>query len=137
MATESKKVELLGKEYLIPFPSMGQYGLIETLKSTLTDGEYGIMAKNAVGVTAQERALDQLDAYCTFFVLIPKFFSDNKFSNRSDIDMKSAMLMTKVYMKEFKPWFDKLMVELNDIEQDIDALNEIEKDTIDSSEQDN
>lgn len=130
--TESKKIKILGSEYLIKFPNFGEYNAIESLKSTHTYGEYGAMAKNAVGVTSQERNLDFIDAFTTFSILAKDFNNNTGFKKLSDVDMKSGLLMTKAYMKHYKPWVDAIMEELNDIEDDFDAIAELEKEAKDN-----
>jgi hypothetical protein len=127
--TEKKKIKLLDTEYEVSFPTMGQYNKIETLKSVLTNGNYGSMAISAVGITTQERALDAIDAYCTFSVIIPNF---NKiFGEFEYIDMLKSRKMTLAYNKYYKPWHDIIMKELNEVEQDFDVIEELSKETAD------
>ena len=70
---ENVIVKILGKEYTVPFPNVGQYYRIESLKQTLTNGMYNTMLmSNSV---AAQNALDMIDIEAAFTVLCPEFRS--------------------------------------------------------------
>jgi len=107
---KSTKLKISGKDYVVNFPNVGQILDIESLKSALTNGQYGDFIK--MGTKYSNDVLDLVDTIATFSVLIPELKDEFNVKNFSDMDPFVAIKYVKVYKKQFFLWFNTINNEL-------------------------
>lgn len=102
-------INVMGQDYEIQFPTVGQLQDIEAMKLALTNGRYTDMAIG--GLTTQIFALDSADAISYLSVLIPELKDDLKVKNWRELNLISAKKLIVDYrnlMKWLKPLLDDL-----------------------------
>lgn len=111
-------LNLNGNDYIVKFPTVGQFIQIEAQKSLLTRNQYGALI--VTGTKVATKALDFVDMIAYFSVLIPEI-DDIKKDAKVDLfslDILDAKEMLKVYTKEFKPWLDSWMKVINTVDEE-------------------
>lgn len=106
-----KKISFRGNEYEIEFPNTGKLIDLEQRKSRLVPPS----VSNA-SVWAYNLAI----AIETFRTLIPKLEDDINVKSFESMDLMHSRELVKVYLEEFKPWFDEIIREVVDIFNDKD-----------------
>lgn len=112
---KSIKINILGIDYTIKFPNVGQLLDIESLKSALTNGTYGDLVRMNT-ITANE-ILDIADSIATFSVLVPEIKNTLKVKSYTEIDAITARKIVKSYKEQYFPWY-------NEINKELRALND-------------
>ncbi len=105
-------------EFLVKMPNVGQFMEIENLKIALTNGQYGDMVRQQTKLSNMN--LDVVDTISNFRVLIPEFKDLAKIKNFSDMDMFEAKKLSVVYKKQFAPWLNEIINELQTYGEDDD-----------------
>lgn len=106
MGEKQVKIEVLGREYSISFPNVGQFYKIETLKQSLSRGCYNTMITSPSPM-AQD-ALDMIDIESTLVVLCPDLISDLKVKNFSELDIRDYKQIRDAYFKSVAPFFEEI-----------------------------
>ena len=115
----TKKFKIGEKEFIAKFPNVGQMLDMESLKQALTNNRYGVMA--ASGIRSMYKALDTVDAIAFLQVCVPdvaKYFNIESYIALSQDKIK---VYVDAYNTDIKPWFDKLMQELENPMSDGDG----------------
>lgn len=110
MQKKQKIVQILGEEYIIPFPTMGQLQDIETFKISYTNGRYSDMVLS--GIMTHNFALDAADALAYLGVLAPDLRTNLKIKNWKEIDPFTVKEIIHAYKKQFIPWFKPIIDDL-------------------------
>jgi hypothetical protein len=113
---QSCTIQLFGGNYVTVWPNIGQLAKIESLKQSLTNGEYANMVQ-ASRNPVTNYALDSVDAASCFSVLYPKLARDVAESNDGktlfDLPLNLANQMVEVYRKVFWPWYEQVLKTLS------------------------
>lgn len=109
---KSIKLQITGKDYVIKFPNVGQLMDIESLKSALTNGQYGELVR--MNTRLSNSALDIADTIATFSVLIPEIKETLNVKTYTELDPFKAKDLVKCYKKQYFPWFNEINQELQD-----------------------
>jgi hypothetical protein len=113
---KSKKIPISGKDYIVNFPSVGQILDIESLKSALTNGQYGDFVN--MGTKTATDALDLVDAFSVFSILIPELKDELNVKTFMEMDPFIAKKYVNAYKKHFFPWFKEINDELRKFGKD-------------------
>jgi hypothetical protein len=100
---ESLFFELKGKKFEIEFPNVGKYRSIESLKQSLSMGEYGNMLRSAINTS--DEALDMIDMEAYFTILCPQIFKLLKCNSFGELGLKDYMEIKDAYKTQFIPWW--------------------------------
>lgn len=100
--------------YETKYPNVGQYIDIENKKIQLSNGNYAQMA--ASGIATMNKALDYIDAYAYFSVLIPKLIQDLGVNNFFELSTDDADEIIKVFKNDFVPWLNDINNEVSTVE---------------------
>ena len=107
------KVKILGKEYEISYPNIGQQLAIENKKFIFSDGLYSDMVKNANHMTAIN-LLNLIDAGSYFSVLSEEISKDFGLQEFSKLNMKNQVLLRDAFTTQFWPWYSELESKIYD-----------------------
>jgi len=125
---EQLHIKIFDKTYAVHFPTVDEFLQIESTKTSLAAGQYGQL------VSARSRtalmALDMIDAFSTFFVLLPELQSEKVLP--ADINQLSPKQIGQIlvaYKTQYFPWADKIM---RDIESQV---REAQKALIDAEQE--
>jgi hypothetical protein len=110
---KSIKLKVTGKEYLVKFPNVGDILNIESLKSALTNGQYGDLVR--MNTRSSNEALDIADTLATFSVLIPEIKETFNVKTYTELDPFTAKKLVNVYKKQYFPWFNEINTELQSL----------------------
>lgn len=113
---KSLKINVLGVDYLIQFPNVGQLLDIESLKSALTNGTYGDLVR--MNTITANNVLDIADAIATFSVLIPEIKKQLTVKSYTEIDAVTARKIAKSYREQYFPWFNEINEELKSLDNE-------------------
>jgi hypothetical protein len=113
---KSKKIKISGKDHIVTFPNVGQTIDIESLKSALTNGQYGDFVN--MGTNYSNNALDLVDALATFSILIPELKEELNVKTYLEMDQFVAKKYVNAYKKQFFPWFKEINDELKSFGKD-------------------
>lgn len=105
------KVSLNGKDYIVGMPNVGQQMEIESLKMSLTNNNYGEMAKS--GLRTHQYNLDLVDGLSYFSILIKDFRKDMKVESLMDMDAFLGKHVVQAFRKQFNPWYKAFVEELH------------------------
>lgn len=115
--TNPLTLELFGKRFTVKeFPTVGQLMEIDSLKSTLSKGQYHIMVKSNLKSTLF--ALSLIDAVATFSVLLGgefhKHISNLIGEGKTVYDLPggNAKELANAYDKVFMPWYKGFLGEI-------------------------
>ena len=111
--------------YEAKYPNVGQYIDIENKKIQLSNGNYYQMASS--GIATMNKALDYIDSYAYFSVLIPQFIKDLNVNSFFELSTDDADEIVKVFKEDFITWF-------NDINQEINNVNDEKKENEEANE---
>lgn len=103
-------------EFPVKMPNVGQFMEIENLKIALTNGLYGEMVKQNTKLSNMN--LDIVDSIANFRVLIPELKELSKITNFSEMDIFTAKSLAVVYKKQFAPWLNEIINELQTYGED-------------------
>lgn len=124
---EQLQITIFDKRYFVHFPTVDQFIQIETMKMSLSNGMYGQMMKAQSRTT--NMALDLIDAFATFLVLLPELKADGGLPD--DINSLTPEQITQLliaFKTQFYPWFNRIMKGIEDqVKQAQKALNDAEK----------
>jgi hypothetical protein len=109
-------IKVLGKDYEISFPNVGQIQDIEAMKLAITKNKYAEMAIS--GLKTQGFALDLADAIAYLSVLIPSLQKDLNVSNWRELDSFIAKKLIIDFKENFYTWYKPIMDDLYNFEQD-------------------
>ena len=107
---KSIKLKVLGKDFMVKYPNVGQVLDIESLKSALTNGAYGDLVR--MNTVASNQALDIADTIATFSVLIPDIKELIEVKTYTELDPFVAKKLVNAYKKQFFPWYNEINKEL-------------------------
>ena len=102
------------KKFSCDFPNVGQLIDLESLKQSLTNNKYGVMASS--GITNMYYALDLVDAISFYQICVPsvaKFYDIKNFASLS-VDRIKELGLIEVYQEQIKPWFDKNLISMKE-----------------------
>lgn len=107
MNTLNRKKSFVIKEneYEVSFPKVGEFLKMESLKASLSQGNYGSFI-NAMTMSSVQ-ALDFIDMLALYQVLCPKLIKDIKLDNILEMDALDAKELLAVYKKEIQPWINE------------------------------
>ena len=108
-----KKFKIGKKEFIAEFPNVGQIIDMESLKQSLSNNRYGVMA--ASGIASMYFALDVVDAISFYKSCTPevaKYFNIKSYTSMKPNDIKE---LVEVYKAEIKPWYDRCFMEIQGI----------------------
>lgn len=108
LATELN-LKVLTNNYIIKFPNVGQMLDIESRKMALTGGQYRNLTLNPTASSLM--ALLNADMISTFSILIPEMAKDMKI-DFFELDIKTSKVLTNAFTKQFLPWYNEWMIEL-------------------------
>lgn len=106
--------QVKNNSYTVEFPTVGQFIDIESLKVSVSKGEYGNLIRS--GTSAGFDALELIDVACYFKVLCPKLAEDLG-RPYEDLDAIDFLELRQVYREKIKPWLNgwyKLFKEKDD-----------------------
>lgn len=106
MGEKQVKIEILGREYDIQFPNVGQFYRIETMKQSLSRGCYNSMITSPSPMA--QHALDMIDIESTLVVLCPSLIFDLKVKNFSELDIRDYKTIRDEYYKKVAPFFTEV-----------------------------
>lgn len=106
MSIENLVFKVVGNEYLIKFPNIGQYRAIETMKQTLSANNYGSMSRSMM-LSANE-ALDMIDIESYLTVLTPKLLDDLQCDSFSELGLLDYKELRDAFKKQFVPWWNEI-----------------------------
>lgn len=109
-----KSINILGNDYIVKFPNVGQLMDIESMKVALTNNNYTDMAFSGLKVHVFQ--LDLADAISYLGTLAPDLLKNLEIKNWRELDALRAKKLVDVYKKEFIPWFKPILDELTKIE---------------------
>jgi broad specificity phosphatase PhoE len=95
-------LKVKGNEYVVSYPTVGQFMRLEALKQQLTGGQYGTMASS--NLVAQYDALEFVDIVANLTVLIPQVQKDLNKVSFEDIDALDFAEIRTEYREKFMPW---------------------------------
>lgn len=95
-------IQVDGQSYTIPILTPGQIVEIESLKSQLTDGQYGKMSQSSNLLT--DSALNYVDVVSTFTVLLPDLKTNLRVKSLFDIPLTEMEVLVREY-KKFLTWW--------------------------------
>lgn len=118
-------VKILGKDYEVSFPTVGQLQDIEAMKLMMTNNKYTEMVIG--GLTTNLFALDSADAIAYMSVMVPELKEDLKVRNWRELDALTAKKLIQDF-KEFMKWLKPLLDDLYnyDISEDGEQQEETE-----------
>jgi hypothetical protein len=123
---EQLQITIFEKRYYVNFPTVDQFIQIETMKMSLSNGMYGQMMKAQSRTT--NMALDLIDAFATFLVLLPEMKVDGGLPD--DINSLTPEQITQLliaFKTQYYPWFNRIMKSIEDqVKQAQKALNDAE-----------
>ena len=111
-----KMLNVMGNDYIVKFPNVGQLMDMESMKMALTNNNYANMAFSGLKIHIFQ--LDLADAISCLSVLIPDLKSNLDIKNWRELDALRAKKIVEVYRESFLPWFKPLLDELTKIEED-------------------
>lgn len=105
---EQLQIKIFEKTYTVHFPTVDEFLQIESTKTSLAAGQYGQM------VAARSRtalmALDMIDAFSTFFVLLPELQVEKVLpANINELKPNQIGQLLVAYKTQYFPWADKIM----------------------------
>lgn len=103
----SVKIDIQENTYEIKIPTVGQLLDIENMKSNITSVGFDIRSEAG----AYSSTLAAAIAY--FSVLIPDLKKDLTIDSLFKLDLVRSRAIVKAYVKQFKPWWDKWLEEIN------------------------
>lgn len=118
----TKKFKIGQKEFIAKFPNVGQMLDMESLKQALTNNRYGVMASS--GIRSMYRALDTVDAIVFLQVCVPDVAKYFNIESYIALPQDKIKVYVDAYNDDIKPWFDKLMQELENPMSDGDGNSE-------------
>lgn len=118
-------VKILGKDYEVSFPTVGQLQDIEAMKLMMTNNKYTEMVIG--GLTTNLFALDSADAIAYMSVMVPELKEDLKVRNWRELDAFTTKKLIQDF-KEFMKWLKPLLDDLYnyDISEDGEQQEEAE-----------
>lgn len=111
MVNRSVTFKVFGREYLIEYPTVGQYYKIEALKQSLTGGYYNTMVLSPSAATQQ--ALDMVDIEATLTILVPQFIKDLKVKNFNELGILDYKAIHDEFIAVVAPYFKEIEGILN------------------------
>ena len=101
------ELKVKGMTYVIEFPTVGKFQLIESNKQIISKGMYSSLLSTAT--VASYEALDMIDTEAYLSVLAPKLIEALKCKNFSDLDIEDYLELKKAYKTQFLPWWNDIM----------------------------
>jgi hypothetical protein len=96
-----------GREYIIEFPSVRQFIVIESTKIALASGQYnGMIVSSTMGSV---KALDFIDMISVIQVLCPKIMTDLKMVDIGEMDLADAIRLLSDFAEQVVPWINQWM----------------------------
>lgn len=101
--------------YTIKIASVGQLIDIENMKSAFAQSGFDLRSESGSYANLMN------DAIATFSVLSPQIIKDLNMKSLYDLPLTQSKKIAKVYSKEFKPWWEAWIKEINtDDEEETD-----------------
>jgi len=100
----SLSVKIKDNNYVVNYPSVGQFLDIESSKVNLTRGAFGEMVRSGTNKALDAVLMAEVIAH--FIVLLPELNENLKAKNLSSLDIVDFVELVKVYKGEIKPWID-------------------------------
>ncbi len=107
----SVKINIQDNTYEIKIPTVGELLDIENMKSNITS--IGFDTRSEAGAYSSTLAA----AIAYFSVLIPNLKKDLTVGSLFKLDLVRSRTIVKAYVKQFKPWWDKWLEEINKDEE--------------------
>ncbi len=105
---EQLQLKIFNKQYTVHFPNVDQFLQIEATKTSLAGGQYGQMV--AARTRTALMALDMIDAFSTFFVLLPELQAEKVLpANVNELGPDQIGQLLVAYKTQYFPWADKIM----------------------------
>lgn len=113
-------IKLQDNKFEVNFPNVGQIIDIEINKVSLGRGQYGnLVAAMSVGSVV---ALDLIDAFATFTVLIPDMIKGLNVKDLFELNPIDAQELVVQYKQVFFPWYNNIIEDLKIREAELQKL---------------
>ena len=124
---EETVIKIFDKKYTVGFPNVDQFLQIEATKTSLASGQYGQMV--AAKTRTALMALDLIDAFSTFFVMLPEMRAEKVLpENINDLKPAQVAQLLIAFKTQYFPWFDKIMRDIeNQVREAQKALRDAEE----------
>lgn len=109
--TDSKTFNYKGVQYTLPFPNVGQYRNIESMKQALSNGMYSSMVSSRT-ITSLN-SLDMIDMEATLSVLCPKLVEALNCPTFSELGILDFKELKELYDTEVLPWWNEVLEAIN------------------------
>ena len=102
MKGQSIVVTILGKDYTIEYPNVGQVYQMEAVKQLLGKGYYNSIL--AAPTRLAQAAADAIEIEALFSVLSPKLLDDLKVKSFGDLGLDDFRIIQEEYKTVVYPW---------------------------------
>lgn len=96
-------VKILENNYVVKFPTVGQFIEIETRKSSLSKQQYRSMVVS--GLPSANLALDFIDSIAVFTTLIPQLLKDLRVESMLELNPVAFKAVADQYRDVYIPWY--------------------------------
>ena len=104
--TNQITVTIKNNSYIVKYPTVGQFLVIETLKQALSNGQYDSLMKANTYEASMAFELINVEAFIT--TMIPKLVEDLKVSSIRDLGLKDMLEIRQVYMDQIYPFTEDI-----------------------------
>jgi hypothetical protein len=113
-ASKTLMLKILENNYLVTFPLVGQFIEIQTLKQSISRGQYD--ALSASYSSNDDTARKYIDMITLFTVLIPKLQKDLNTPSLFELDIITMeTIYHEVYLEQFLPWYNEWMLAISKV----------------------
>ena len=95
-----------GNNYVINFPTVGEYYAIEASKQSLSLGFYNSLSESSV--MSAYNATNMIDIEATLTILCPKLIKDLKCDSFKKLGVKDYLMIKDAYVEQFVPWWKEI-----------------------------
>jgi glutamate/tyrosine decarboxylase-like PLP-dependent enzyme len=129
-----KSLILQEQNFEITFPNAGQVLDIWNAQMMLSENRYAEMARQRTRLSSF--MIDAIDAIATFSILVPGIAQQLNAKTITDIDPKQLKLLVGVYRKQFAPWYNALVAEMLEEEEEVELVAKRTDDFTESGDED-
>ena len=110
-------IEVESNSYDIEYPKTGQFLQLESMKISMSGGNYNAIALGDTVSSQMSRYLTDMIAF--FSICCPQMKKDLKVDTFSDLDMLTSKKLLKLYIDKILPWLQAWEVLLNSDDSEI------------------
>ncbi len=106
-------VKIEDNSYALKLPTVGQLIDIENMKSAIASSGFNLREESGAYANLMN------DAVATFSILIPTLSKDLNAKSLYDLNLIQSKKVARAYVKEFKPWWDNWIKEINSDDEEV------------------